>query len=303
MLKDTLLYLAQNQQMREFVLHNGATRKMSRRFVAGETLQEAVDATRVLNQKGISTALDFLGENVFAASEAEEATEHYLAALQAIHTHKLDANISIKLTALGLDIDADLCERNTRKILDLAKESNIFVCIDMEGSDYTERTIEMTLKLHKDYPNTLGTVLQTYLYRCQKDVERLVEAGVRLRLVKGAYKEPENIAFQEKKEVDQNYLHLMGYLLARGNFPAIASHDPRVIFEARRFIAEHHLSKANFEFQMLYGIRQDFQLKLKEKGYNMRVYIPYGTQWYPYLMRRMAERPANLIFIMSNLLR
>lgn len=302
MLKDTLLYLAQNQRMRDFVIHNKATRGVSRQFVAGEVLDEAVQATRVLNQRGIQAALDLLGENVSDAAEAQVAARNYIEALESIKQNGIEANISIKLTALGLDIAQELCEQNVRAILERAQVLNIFVCIDMEGSDYTERTVDIALRMHRDFIQ-VGTVIQSYLYRSKQDIERLIAEGVRVRLVKGAYKEPASIAFQEKSEVDRSYVQLMMMLLARGNFPAIATHDNAMISAAHKFIRDHGISSSAFEFQMLYGIRRDLQQELVKQGYNMRVYVPYGSQWYPYLMRRMAERPANLVFVMSNALR
>lgn len=301
-LKDTLLYLSQNQRMRDFIVHNKATRGISRRFVAGEELDEAIQVTRTLNQRNIQVALDFLGENVSDASEAETATKNYITALHLVKQTGVDANISIKLTALGLDISKEICERNLETILEHAEEYGIFACIDMEGSAYTEQTVELTLRMHKRFTQ-MGTVIQSYLYRSKKDVEQLIDENIRVRLVKGAYKEPQSIAFQHKSEVDRNYIQLMSMLLARGKFPAIATHDQHIIDAARDFVRDHGIDKLSFEFQMLYGIRRDLQGKLVEKGYNMRVYVPYGSQWYPYLMRRMAERPANLVFVMSNALR
>jgi proline dehydrogenase len=302
MLKDTLLYLAQNQRVHDFVIHNKATRGVSRRFVAGETLEEAIQATKALNLRGIQVALDLLGENVSDAAEAQREARAYIAAIDAIQQSGVDANISIKLTALGLDISQDLCEQNVRMILEHARARNIFVCIDMEGSDYTERTIAMALQMHREFP-LVGTVIQSYLQRSKRDLEQLLAEGIRVRLVKGAYREPATIAFQEKSEVDKNYRQLMMMQLARGNFPAIATHDGTMINTARRFVRDHGISPSAFEFQMLYGIRRDLQEKLVAQGYNVRVYVPYGSQWYPYLMRRMAERPANLVFVMSNALR
>lgn len=302
MLKDTLLYLAQNEQVRDFVTHNKATKGVSRRFVAGEDLDEAVQVTQTLNQRNIQVALDLLGENVADAAEAQNAARNYSAALDCIQQNNLDANISVKLTALGLDISPDLCEQNMREILQRARDLNIFVCIDMEGSDYTGRTVKMALRLQRDFP-LVGTVIQSYLYRSKEDIEQLIAQGVRVRLVKGAYKEPAAVAYQDKKDVDRNYVQLMHMLLARGNFPAIASHDEDIINAACKFVRDHGISKSAFEFQMLYGIRRDLQEKLVAQGYNVRVYVPYGSQWYPYLMRRMAERPANLMFVMSNALR
>ena len=302
MLKDTLLYLAQNQQLRDFVTHNKVTRSVSHRFVAGEQLDEAIQATRVLNQGGIQVALDHLGENVSDEKEARAAAQDYINALEQIKKTRVDANISIKLTALGLDISQQLCEQNVRTILKLAGGYGIFVCIDMEGSAYTEQTIDITLRMHQQFEH-VGTVIQSYLYRSRKDVEQLIAQGVRMRLVKGAYKEPKTVAYQSKSEVDHNYVQLMLLLLARGNFPAIASHDEPIIQAACKYVRDHGISRDAFEFQMLYGIRRDLQQKLVRQGYHMRVYVPYGSQWYPYLMRRMAERPANLVFVMSNAFR
>src|SRR5690242_14643628 len=302
MLKDTLLYLAQNQQLRDFVTHNKATRSVSRRFVAGEQLDEAIQATRVLNQRGIQVALDHLGENVSDEKEARAAAQDYINALEQIKKTRVDANISIKLTALGLDISQQLCEQNVRTILELARGYGIFVCIDMEGSAYTEQTIDITLRMHQQFEH-VGTVIQSYLYRSRKDVEQLIAQGVRMRLVKGAYKEPKTVAYQSKSEVDHNYVQLMLLLLARGNFPAIASHDEAIIDATCKYARDHGISRDAFEFQLLYGIRRDLQEKLVRQGYHVRVYVPYGSQWYPYLMRRLAERPANLMFVMSNALR
>jgi proline dehydrogenase len=302
MLKDTLLYLAQNERLRDFVIQNRITRSASRRFVAGESLDDAIQVTHELNKQGIQVALDMLGENVADEHEARKSTSNYINALNLIQRTALDANISVKLTALGLDISCELCEENLRAILERGREQNIFICIDMEASDYTAQTIEIARKAQQDCEQ-VGTVIQSYLYRSVEDIEQLVEQGVRIRLVKGAYKEPQSVAFQEKSDVDQNYVRLMRILLARGNFPAIATHDPTIIDAACTYIRDRGISKDAFEFQMLYGVRRDLQEKLVKQGYNMRVYVPYGSQWYPYLMRRMAERPANLMFVMTNILR
>jgi proline dehydrogenase len=302
MLKDTLLYLAQNQRMHDFVVHNSITRNVSRRFVAGETLDDAVRAAHELNKQGLHVALDLLGENVTDDKETSVAVQDYLKAINLIERTHIDANISVKLTALGLDISKELCEENLRNVLEQADKQNIFVCIDMESSDYTERTIDMTLRMHEAFKN-VGTVIQSYLYRSQEDLEQLIGQGVRVRLVKGAYKEQQPIAYQNKSDVDHNYVQLMTMLLSRGNYPAIATHDEAIINAACKHVRDHGISKSSFEFQMLYGIRRDLQEKLVGQGYNMRVYVPYGSQWYPYLMRRMAERPANLMFVMSNLWR
>ncbi|HTD20754.1 MAG TPA: proline dehydrogenase family protein [Ktedonobacteraceae bacterium] len=301
-LRDTLLYLAQNDNLRNFVITNSATRSVSRRFVAGEALDEAIEATRVLNQRGMHVSLDHLGENVSDDREARAATQDFITVLDAIKQAGIDANISIKLTALGLDISQQLCEENVRRLLGHAHKYSIFVRIDMEGSPYTEQTIDITLRMHQQFEH-VGTVIQSCLYRSRKDVEQLIAQGVRVRLVKGAYKEPRTIAMQEKKDVDHSFVQLMMMLLLRGNYPAIATHDEAIINATCKYARDHGISKEAFEFQMLYGIRRDLQEKLVKQGYNMRIYVPYGSQWYPYLMRRMAERPSNLMFVMSNALR
>jgi len=302
MLKGTLLYLAHNGTMRNFVIHNRATRAVSRRFVAGEVVEDAIEATRALNKENMHVSLDHLGENVSDAKEAMSAAQDYIAILDCVKQASVDANISIKLTALGLDISQELCEQNVCRILEHAQQVPIFVRIDMEGSAYTEQTVDITLRMHKQYEH-VGTVIQSCMHRSKKDVEQLIAQGVRVRLVKGAYKEPKMVAFQQKSEVDHNFIRLMTMLLQRGNYPAIATHDEAIINATCKFARDNGISKSAFEFQMLYGIRRDLQEKLVNQGYNMRIYVPYGSQWYPYLMRRMAERPANLLFVMSNAIR
>ena len=302
MLKGTLLYLAQNEGLRDFVVHNRATRGVSRRFVAGEKLDDAIDVARVLNQRGMHVSLDHLGENVSEAKEAQAAALDYITILDRIKQTGVDANISIKLTALGLDISQELCEQNVGCILEHAAQFPIFVRIDMEGSAYTEQTVDITLRMHQRFEH-VGTVIQSCLYRSKQDVEQLIAQGVRVRLVKGAYREPRQVAFQQKSEVDHNYVRLMMPLLLHGNYPAFATHDEAIINATCKFARENGIDKSAFEFQMLYGIRRDLQEKLLKQGYNVRIYVPYGSQWYPYLMRRMAERPANLMFVMSNVVR
>lgn len=302
MLKGTLLYLAHNGTVRDFVIHNRATRAVSHRFVAGEALDDAIEATRALNQRRMPVSLDHLGENVSDAKEAASAAQDYIAILDRIKQAGVDANISIKLTALGLDISQKLCEQNVCRILEHAQQFPIFVRIDMEGSAYTEQTVDITLRMHKQYEH-VGTVIQSCMHSSKKDVEQLIAQGVRVRLVKGAYKEPKTVAFQQKSEVDHNFVRLMTMLIQRGNYPAIATHDEAIINATCKFARDHGISKSAFEFQMLYGIRRDLQEKLVGQGYNMRIYVPYGSQWYPYLVRRMAERPANMLFVMSNAIR
>src|SRR5579864_7545786 len=256
MLKDTLLYLAESRHVRDFVIHNRATRGVTRRFVAGEELDDAIEATRVLNGRHLQVALDHLGENVADAQKAKAAAQGYITALERIKQTGVDANISIKLTALGLDISQALCEQNVRTILEHAKHYSIFVCIDMEGSAYTEQTVDITLRMHQQFEH-VGTVIQSYLYRSRKDVEQLIAQGVRVRLVKGAYKEPKTVAFQGKSEVDRNYVQLMMMLLTHGNFPAIASHDEAIVQATCKYARDHGISRDAFEFQALYGIRRD----------------------------------------------
>jgi proline dehydrogenase len=302
MLKESLLYLARQERIRQFVITNPAARNMARRFVAGETLDDAVRATRPLNTRRIAVSLDHLGENVADAREATATADEYITTLERISAEGVEANISIKLTALGLDIDMALCQANLERVICEASKRDIFVRVDMEGSDYTERTLDLVQATHQQYAN-VGTVVQTMLYRTPSDIETLIERGVRVRLVKGAYMEPPTVAFPKKADVDEQYLRLMRRLLERGVYPALATHDETLIAAAKRYAAEKQIPRARFEFQMLYGIRRDLQERLANDGYNVRVYVPYGSQWYPYLTRRMAERPANLIFIVSNTLR
>lgn len=302
MLKDTMLYLARQESIRQFVTTNPATRRVARRFVAGERMAEALEVARTLNSRHISVSLDHLGENVGDAAEARATADDYVTTLDRICAAELEANISVKLTALGLDVDGALCRENLARVVQRARDCGIFVRVDMEGSEYTQRTVDIVQDLHRELDN-VGTVIQTMLYRSPDDVERLIASKTRVRLVKGAYLEPTSVAYARKADVDAAYVRLMHALLERGNYPAIATHDESIIENARRFTAEHGISRARFEFQMLYGIRRDLQERLAREGYNVRVYVPYGTQWYPYLTRRMAERPANLIFVVGNTFR
>jgi proline dehydrogenase len=310
MLKSLVLTAANVPAVHHFVTANSIGRQMASRFVAGETLDDALPAVKALNERGISASLDHLGENTTNASEAAATADDYIAILDRIAQSGVDANISIKLTALGLDIGEDVCLRNIRRVLQRACELNIFTRIDMEGSAYTEATLRLTLQLHAELAGQstvtggcVGTVIQSMLYRSAEDADRLIERGVRVRLVKGAYHEPAAVAFPQKTDVDEHFRQIMHELLLRGTYPAIATHDERLILDARRFAREHEIGPERFEFQMLYGIRRDLQDRLVAEGYRMRVYIPFGTQWYPYLSRRMAERPANLLFVLSNVVR
>lgn len=304
MFRSTLLYLSNQPRVFRFVRHNKLAKKFASRFVAGETLPEALEAVKALNAKGITASLDLLGESVNNEKEARSAATDYLAILDAIRQQNLDANVSLKLTAMGLDISEELCVAIMHDILERARKYDTFVRLDMEGSGYTERTLRMFEdRLYPTYRNNVGIVLQSYLYRTWSDVERAIELKCRVRLCKGAYKEPASVAYPEKKNVDENYIKCVHELLDKGNYPGIATHDPAIINEVKRYVAEKNIDRSRFEFQMLYGVRRDLQEQLVKEGYNMRVYVPFGTQWYPYLMRRLAERPANVAFITGNVVR
>ena len=299
-LKEPILKLSQSQKMRGFVTKNRLGRTMARRFVAGETVQDALNATREMNGLGIHVSLDHLGENTSSAEEANQATQAALNMLDAIQQEKLDANISVKLTSMGQDVDHDLCLKNACKVVQQAQEQGgIFVRLDMEGSAYTQRTLDLFKELWDDGHRNVGVVLQSYLLRTEADVADTIERGVRVRLCKGAYLEPASVAYQEKAQVDQNYVRCMERLMSKGNYPGLATHDEKIINHAVEYARQQGIGPERFEFQMLYGVRRDLQKKLVGQGYNVRAYIPYGSQWYPYLMRRMAERPANLFFIAS----
>jgi proline dehydrogenase len=299
-----LLWLSEQQKVFNFVRKNGLARKFASRFVAGETVDEAVEAARELGKRGITPSLDLLGESVQVENEAIAARDQYLTMLDRMAAHGVEVNVSVKLTQMGLDIDEDLCYVNISRILDKAKALRGFVRLDMEGSDYTQRTLDFfTRRLFGTYGSHCGVVIQSALRRSEQDIQDLVALKARVRLCKGAYLEPPEIAFPDKRDVDRNYVSLMERLLVDGNYPGIATHDDKIITHARRFIRRQNIDTGRFEFQMLYGVRRDLQNRLRQTGYNMRVYIPFGTQWYPYLMRRLAERPANIAFILGNLIR
>jgi proline dehydrogenase len=274
------------------------------RFVAGETLDTALEAVKQLNSKGITATLDLLGESVHNEKEARESARAYIEMLDRIQTSHLDANVSVKLTAMGLDISEDLCVANMQNILDRAREHQSFVRLDMESSEYTQKTIDLFYeRLYPSYRGNVGLVLQSYLYRTASDVEEANKASARVRLCKGAYKEPASVAYPEKKDVDDSYIRCMRSLLTNGHYPGIATHDEVMVRETKCFARENDIRNDQFEFQMLYGVRRDLQDKLVRDGYRLRVYVPFGTQWYPYLMRRLAERPANVAFITGNIVK
>ncbi len=270
--------------------------------MAGETLDDALAAARRIVSDGLSVTLDHLGENVTSLDEAAASAGECLAALERLHEAGLEPNVSIKLIQFGLDFDQQACRDNVARLAEAARARNGFVRVDMEASEYTDRTICLAADLFAQY-GCVGTVIQAYLHRSRKDVEFLNARRIRVRLCKGAYLEPPDIAFADKADVDRNYVDLMKELLVKGEYPALATHDERIITEALRFVEEHRIPHDRFEFQMLYGIRRDLQRKLIREGYHVRLYVPYGQAWYPYFMRRLAERPANVIFLARNLLR
>jgi len=304
MLRDTLLYLSNQPRVFKFVRNSRLAKHFAQRFVPGETLPEALAVVRALNAKGITASLDLLGESVSNEREARAARDEYLKILERINDAKLDANVSVKLTAMGLDIDQELCVAAMQDILACAQRYETFVRIDMEASAYTDVTLKLfEERLYPTYKANVGVVLQSYLYRTFADVEHMNSLRARVRICKGAYKEPPSVAYPEKKDVDANYVKCMRELMLKGNYPGIATHDPAMINEAKRWAKEQGIAKDRFEFQMLYGVRRDLQDSLVRDGYRMRVYVPFGTQWYPYLMRRLAERPANVAFITGNVIR
>lgn len=305
MLRSFFIALSANKTFRAFAERSSMGRRVSRRFVAGMTVEEAIAVAEQLNADGIDASLDSLGESVMQVSQAEESAAVYHRLLDAIAQKHLRANVSVKLTQVGMDIGGHgagpaLAERIVAEMVEHADAADTFVRIDMEGSDYTEATIAMTERLHARWPGRVGTVLQAYLFRTDADAERLVAEGIRIRLCKGAYKEPASIAFADKADTDKNYVKVMKRLATSGVFCGMATHDEAIVEEMRRFVAATELDKRAFEFQMLYGIRRDLQRKLVQEGFGVRVYVPFGTEWYPYFMRRLAERPANVLFLIKN---
>ena len=284
------------------VAESKAARRLSKRWVPGETLEDALAAVKELNAVGITATLDHLGENVATETEARAAAEVYLRMLDEIHRRGLQSHVSVKLTQLGLDISPDLCRENLAAILTRAAEQDNFVRIDMEGSEYTERTLAVVREMHRRFEN-IGTVIQAYLHRSDSDITVLNEERIRIRLCKGAYQEPPSVAYQHKADVDRNYVRLSQELLTSGIYHAIATHDPRMIQAAIGHANRNRVPSSAFEFQMLYGIRRDLQRELRAQGWNVRVYIPFGSHWFPYLTRRLAERPANLLFLLRNVFR
>ena len=273
----------------------------ARRFIAGETIDEAIACARSLQARGRMLTLDYLGESVRTLDEAGAATREYMRLLDRIVDAGIERNVSLKLTQLGIDVDRAICVDNLRRILDPAQQHGFFVRIDMEDSSYTAVTLEVFETLWQQEYRNVGLALQAYLKRTEGDVRRMNELGARVRLVKGAYKEPASVAWQKKEDVDASFVRLMHLLLDGGVYPAIATHDPHMIEQTRRYAGERNLPKDRFEFQMLFGIRRDFQASLLADGYRVRIYVPFGHQWFPYFMRRLGERPANVAFVLKSL--
>lgn len=302
LLRRTIHALTTSAAVAGVVRGSAAFSPVVRRFVAGETLDDALSVTGDLEKEGFLVALDYLGENTTTVLEVESATHAALEALDGIARGECRAYLSVKLTQLGLDLGEHVVLGAMRRVLGRAQEHGVFVRVDMEGSSYTARTLELFDLLFRDYAG-VGIVLQAYLYRSEADLRRLVPQGVQVRLVKGAYAEPPHLAFRRKRDTDRNYLRLLEYLLKHGTSPAIATHDPRMIDAAVRLAAQAGRPAADFEFQMLYGVRRDLQQALIRDGYTVRIYLPYGEEWYPYLTRRLAERPANLLFMAGTVVR
>jgi proline dehydrogenase len=270
------------------------------RFVAGETLASALDVIKELNKQGMMVTVDHLGEFVYNEEEANMMAQHCIDALEGMAQEKVDSNLSLKMTSMGLDISRELCLANMRRILDVAKQHHNFVRIDMEDYAHLEMTLDIYYELRKDYDN-VGLVIQAYLYRSADDVQKLSELNTNLRLVKGAYKESPEVAYPDKKDVDENFKKLIEMQLLNGNYAGVATHDEAVIEHTKRFVKQHGIPHDQFEFQMLYGIRTELQKQLVEEGYRMRIYVPYGNDWYGYFMRRLAERPANVAFVLKGM--
>jgi proline dehydrogenase len=301
LLKGTLLYLANRRPVHRLVMRHDLLRGLTQRYVAGEELVDGIVVAETLNTQGLLVSLDHLGESVSNPAAAKRAVSAYLDALEAIAAEQVEGNVSLKLTQLGLDLSREMCVAHLRTILERARDLDTFVRIDMESSAYTQRTLDVHRELWDEGFRNVGIVLQAYLYRTAADVERAIEMGAQVRLCKGAYLEPSRVAFADKSEVDANYARLMERLLLAGTHPAIATHDERLINRVVEFAQAERVSPELFDFEMLFGVRRDLQLRLVSAGYRVRVYLPYGQEWYPYLVRRLAERPANLGFFVRAL--
>ncbi len=304
MLRAAFQWLSDRKSVFRFVKRNRVANKIASRFVAGETIDSAIEASRPLNTKGITVSLDLLGESVKTTAETERARDGVIEALDAIASTGVAGNVSIKLSQMGLDIDQSLCSENMHSVLNRARDLDIFVRIDMESSAYVESTLRLFNEdLHPTFGDLVGVVIQSYLRRSEEDVTNLIASGARVRLCKGAYAEPAAIAFESKADIRSSYVRLLERLLDKGNYPAVATHDPRLINHAIDYVRRQQIPVERMEFQMLYGVRRDLQDWLRQQDFNVRVYIPFGTNWYPYLMRRLAERPANVSFMVASIVR
>lgn len=307
MLRALFISLSESRWLRGMAERSGVGRRLSSRFVAGTQVEDALRVTQVVNRAGLSVSVDNLGENVTNADEARDSAQLYHQMLDEISSRGLNANVSLKLTHMGLDVDEPLARDLVTGLVAkaAAMQPPNFVRVDMEGSPYTQRTLDFVHELHRmpGHAGVVGAVIQSYMRRAESDIEKLLAERIRIRLCKGAYKEPDEIAFQKKSEVDANYVRLMKVLMKSGVYHGLATHDEKIIQQAKSFAAQEHIPPDAFEFQMLYGIRRDLQRRLVREGWRMRVYIPFGTEWYPYFMRRLAERPANAFFLARNLFR
>lgn len=302
MIRATLLYFSRQHRLKDLVTSLPGFKQLVHRFIAGEQLEPALIAVQELNRLGITATLDHLGESITSEDATVQEVREYQHALQRIAETNLNSNVSVKLTQLGLDVDEQLCLRNTRSIVEAAARHGNFVRIDMEDSPKTDVTLNIFRTLRAEFEN-VGIVIQSYLYRSEKDIEDVLAMNSRIRLCKGAYKESADVAFPAKSDVDANFVKLMQRLLKSGVYHGIATHDEAMIAATKAFVAKENLARDSFEFQMLFGVRRDLQVKLVEDGYRVRVYVPYGEAWYPYFMRRLAERPANLWFVVKNLVK
>ena len=302
--RSALLWLSRQEGLKDFATNFRIFKKLTTRFIAGETIDEAVKFIRELNNEGCSATFDHLNESVGSAAEAAREVSEYLNILSQIEQTGINSNISIKLTQFGLGLDPELAYANAHKVVEDAHRRGIFVRVDMEGSEVTQVTIDIFKRLRAEFGlDDVGIVLQSYLRRTYKDAQELVKLPARIRICKGAYNEPAEVAFPDKRDVDDNYIRVMQLLLGSGIYHGIATHDPKMIEATTNFASRENISKDKFEFQMLFGIRRDLQRQLARDGYNLRVYVPYGKHWYPYFMRRLAERPANIWFVMKNMLK
>jgi len=300
--RDALLWLSNREGLKDFATRFGFFKKLTTRFVAGDTIDEVIPFIRQLNAENCTASFDHLNESVGSAAEAEQEVTEYLNILAKIDESHIRSNVSIKLTQFGLGLDKELAYRNARRVVEEAQRRGNFVRVDMEGSDVTQVTIDIFKRLRAEFGlNDVGIVLQSYLYRTYADAQELVKLPARIRICKGAYSEPPAVAYPDKKDVDANYIKVMQLLLGSGTYHGIATHDPKMISATVDFATREGIGKDKFEFQMLYGIRRDVQRQLAHDGYNIRIYVPYGKHWYPYFMRRLAERPANVWFVMKNL--